>query len=112
MTSATNAQAVNDTISLVEAMESTTRCILLYVPELGWCATDIEGVSFADTRLVWRDDAAVAVSGFTGKGCTPTQDESARLLEIVTAKYVREEGDHFACEWWPKSGWIRPFEAG
>lgn len=100
-------------MNLVEAMESVPRCILRYVPELGWSATDIEGA--ADDDLVWATNAVFAAELAIGRmrcGVIMLTDSESAWLDEIRARRER-----WVCEWWHgphgkgEGEWLRPFSA-
>lgn len=92
---------------LKELMEGTDRCILRYVPDRGWSATDIEGAS--DDEVTWHKTPPKALAAFTMKLVGIDNTEA----DLVTS--IEERGERWACEWWhgPRcegtGEWLRPF---
>lgn len=100
-------------MNLIEAMESVPRCILRYVPELGWSATDIEGAS--DDSLTWHKAAVIALAQMLDVGKILALRDDAS--EIAWLREIEARGQRWVCEWWHgprgegEGEWLRPFSA-
>lgn len=86
--------------SIIAAMESVPRCILLYCPGRGWAATDVEGEHF--DNLIWSNRADTAVHKMTGINISISSSEAVIMDHVVA------NGERWAAEWYPRDGWLRP----
>lgn len=90
-------------MSIKDAMESSPRCILLFVPGNGWLATNQDGIEFAGQTYHLSPQHAIA--SFLKVASAPSDEEMEMWRSVTSGERP------WAAEWNESAGgWIRKMD--